>query len=62
MDQTKTDEEIERNKTKLSTYLIRTVNCSYINNKSNSNNNTCNKMVGQCRLNFQITVKLKRDD
>ena len=28
VDQVKTDEEIKRNKTKRSTYLIRTVNCS----------------------------------
>ena len=54
MDQVKTDEKIERNKTKWSTYLIRTVNClcdknsnnnkNDINNKSNGNNNNNNKM------------------
>ena len=62
MDQVKTNEEIEGNKTKRSTYLIRTVNCSGseilviikvikmindINNNSNSNNNNNIKMQRQ---------------
>ena len=29
---------------------------------NNNNNNNYIKMVGQCKLNFQITVKLKHDD
>ena len=35
------------------------------NNNTNQNNNDNNnnyKIGGQCRLNFQITVKLKHDD
>ena len=32
------------------------------NQNNNDNNNNNYKIDGQCRLNFQITVKLKRDD